>query len=127
MKKLLPKTSENPQGFTLVELLVVIAIIAILAVIGTAVFSGLQRNARDASRRSEIQAIANAMEANYNTSTNLYTPAAGSMFASGSIPTGLAGAAPYWDIPSATSNTTGYNICAVLEAGGSYCQKSQQR
>lgn len=50
------------KGFTLVELLVVISIIAILSVIGITVFSGVQKNARDAKRISDIKAIANALE-----------------------------------------------------------------
>lgn len=53
------------RGFTLIELLVVITIIAILAVIGLTVFSGVQRNARDAKRKADIDAISNAMEAHY--------------------------------------------------------------
>ncbi len=49
------------KGFTLVELLVVISIIAILSVIGITIFSGVQKNARDAQRKGDINAIAKAM------------------------------------------------------------------
>ena len=86
MKKLLPKTSTNTQGFTLVELLVVIAIIAILAVIGTAVFSGIQKNARDAARRSDVKAISTALDAAKVSSSNTYPPLALTMFAGGVLP-----------------------------------------
>lgn len=82
MQKLL----KRQQGFTLVELLVVIAIIAILAVIGLTVFTGLQRGARDAQRRADIEAITRALEANYNTSTAQYSQLFTSNFAGNRIP-----------------------------------------
>ncbi len=62
------------KGFTLIELLVVIAIIAVLSTIGFAVFSGVQKGARDAKRRSDIDAIAKALEI-YKSQNNTYTPA----------------------------------------------------
>ncbi|MBI2020274.1 prepilin-type N-terminal cleavage/methylation domain-containing protein [Candidatus Daviesbacteria bacterium] len=83
MKKYLPKTS----GFTLVELLVVVAIIAILAIIGIAIFSGLQPRARDATRKSDLEAISKAMETQYVESTAQYAALAATFFAGGTIPT----------------------------------------
>lgn len=50
------------KGFTLVELLVVIAIIAILAVVGVTVYGGIQKNARDARRSSDVESIIKAIE-----------------------------------------------------------------
>lgn len=58
------------KGFTLIELLVVIAIIAILATIGLVIYSGVQKNARDARRRSDIEAISRVLEAHYNATSN---------------------------------------------------------
>lgn len=49
-------------GFTLVELLVVIAIIAILSTIGMVVYGNMNKSARDTKRRSDIHAIALALE-----------------------------------------------------------------
>src|SRR5260221_12481213 len=83
MQKLLKK---NQQGFTLVELLVAIAIIAILAIIGLTVFTGLQRGARDATRRSDVQAVSKALEANYDTSGGRYVNLDLSQFAGGTVP-----------------------------------------
>ena len=85
MLKFLSKT-KGQQGFTLVELLVAIAIIAILAVIGLTVFTGLQRGARDATRRSDVQAISKALEANYTTTSAIYAPLMDTHFAGGVKP-----------------------------------------
>lgn len=72
MRKLLPKSLNNPsglpagrQGFTLIELLVVITILAVLAVIGFIAYQGVTARARDARRIQEIDAIQKAMEKNF--------------------------------------------------------------
>ncbi len=72
------------KGFTLIELMVVITIIAILSMIGVTAFSGVQKNARDAKRRGDIDAIATAFEINYSGGT--YILPSNSAFASGSAP-----------------------------------------
>lgn len=90
----------NPKGFTLIELLVVISIIAILSVVGIVIFTGAQKNARDARRRVDINAIANAMEVNY--SLGKYIPLSDTMFSSGKIPQDpLAGLPPDYRGPNA--------------------------
>lgn len=76
------------RGFTLVELLVVITIIAILSIIGLVVFTNIQKGARDAKRRADMDAIAKALGVHFGecvvgTYCNLQT----SYFTSGSIPT----------------------------------------
>lgn len=57
--------SVNKKGFTLVELLVVITILAILMTIGIAVYSGVQKNARDLRRKSDLRSIKIALELYY--------------------------------------------------------------
>jgi prepilin-type N-terminal cleavage/methylation domain-containing protein len=91
MKNLLPKSYSNKtKGFTLVELMVAIAIIAILSVVGVGVFTGAQRNARDARRRQDIEAFSSALDGNIAisaTGVQSYTPLTTAMFASGALPT----------------------------------------
>lgn len=101
MKKYLPGSN---KGFTLVELLVVIAIIAILATIGLTVFSGVQKNARDARRRGEIDAIAKALEANKTINAATYNVLANNQFQSGAVPVDTT-AAKYCAAVSTTSTT----------------------
>ncbi len=56
MKKII-----NQSAFTLIELMVVVAIIAILATLGISSYSTAIKKSRDASRKSDIQNIAQAL------------------------------------------------------------------
>ncbi|MBI2330355.1 type II secretion system protein [Candidatus Daviesbacteria bacterium] len=113
MRKFLPRTVNNPKGFTLVELLVAISILAILSMIGVVGFTSVQKNARDAKRKADMDAMAAAMEANYITGTGYPTSVAGSWFAGSALPAnpGPGGAAYNTNTPT----TTGYVFCALLE------------
>lgn len=145
MKKLLPKTKNNTQGFTLVELLVVIAIIAILSVIGVTVFSGVQKNARDAKRKADVDAIITALETKYNAINNTYpavTAIDDTWFASGTQPkdpngtgttpynltwSGTAGSSTPCVCSLALDNTTSGNFAAACVTGTThYCKKGSQ-
>lgn len=53
-------------GFTLIELLVVMAILGILATVAIASFTSSQMKARDAQRKSDLRAVAGAVELFYN-------------------------------------------------------------
>lgn len=88
MKKYLPKTQNNSQGFTLIELIIVVAIIAILSVIGFAVYSnlGLQAKSRNNVRRVDLDSIAKALEVNKLPSGGNYQILAASQFANNVIP-----------------------------------------
>jgi len=116
MKRFLPKTSKNTNGFTLVELLIVISIIAILSIIGVTVFGGVQKNARDAARKADIDAIASAMEANY--SDGQYDALADTMFSQGSAPVDP------MDTKTGCGSTTALCIYCVLQ--GAAAQTSAQ-
>lgn len=70
MKTSLPTVKKiTAKGFTLVELMVVIAIIAVLATVALTLFQNSQRGARNARRQADLQAMANAMETHYNSTT----------------------------------------------------------
>ena len=73
MKKFLPKSFNNPSGFTLIELMVVIAIIGILAVVALGIFSGAQGSARDARRVAEIDSLAKNIESTRDPATREFT------------------------------------------------------
>ncbi len=103
--KLLPKSFKNPEGFTLVELLIVIAIIAILSVIGITIFSNVQKNARDARRRGDIDSIANALEVNKVAGSVTYAALANAQFASGITPIDSGNGSAQYCAGTSTTNT----------------------
>lgn len=64
---------QRQSGFTIVELLIVIVIIGILATLVIVTFSGVQQRARDAERKTDINAVAGQLEAFY-ASKGFYPP-----------------------------------------------------
>lgn len=53
------------QGFTIVELLIVIVVIGILAALVITTFTGIQQQARDTERQTDINAMHSHLEAYY--------------------------------------------------------------
>ena len=112
--------------------MVVVSIIAVLSIIGLVLYTGVQKNARDAKRKADIEAISKAWEQNIKTSTPYYPVLTGTMFASGSIPRDPTdGATPYiYAGANETVDDATYKVCATLETavGGStsYCLSNQQ-
>ncbi len=141
MKKFLPKSFNNPLGFTLIELMVVISIIAFLAVIGIAAFTNAQKAARDGRRRADIDAIATALESN-RISTGYQVWSTGTMYANGVVPTDPINDTTYGYglAPTSAAGGTSFTVCVKLEQGNGnadvngaavsggayYCRKSQQ-
>ncbi len=124
MKKLLPKTINNPYGFTLIELLVVISIMAILSLIGFGIFTSTQGKARDARRKADIDEISKVLEVHFNDGKDQkYPPVSATWFASGVIPTDPKNGATY-TYPVASVTT--YQACATLEDSTTYCKNNQQ-
>lgn len=91
------------NAFTLVELLVVVAIIAILTLIGIVVFTGVQKNTRDARRNGDIDSIAKALEVNKTTTG--YSALADGQFSGGVVPKEPTGRTQKYCFRGATTGT----------------------
>lgn len=72
------------KAFTLIELLVVISIIGILAALAMVSFTGPQRQARDAGRKSDLRQYSTSLEEYANKNNSLY-PVYGSVSASNTL------------------------------------------
>ncbi len=137
------------RGFTIVELLIVIVIIGILAALVVTTFSGTQKKARDAERKSDVNIIYSQVEvyfadkSQYPTLANLNDGASGGWrqtnlkdlkddalkdpkgSAATLVAAPAASAYAYAVTPSGCDNTTGnectgYTLTATLEAGGTF-------
>lgn len=98
------------SGFTLIELLIVIAIISILSVVGIVLFTGVQKGARDAKRRADVDAIVKVYEMKF--SAGEYYEVTPNDFAENKIPTPPEGGS-YGGLISGMAS--GFQVCAALE------------
>ncbi len=113
------------KGFTLVELMVVVSIIGTLSAIGFATYQNNVKNATDAGRRANIEAIAKAYEITFNSETTLYRRLTDNDFSSGKKPTDPN--IQYLEGPDASSPATDkFKVCVTLKDGSSYCKLSSQ-
>lgn len=141
---------KNKRGFTIVELLIVIVVIGILALLVITTYSGITQKARDAERKTDINALQSQLEAYYATnnkyptlanfndstwrSTNLKgldsaaladpkNPGSQQVCASVS-----AGCYAYVVTPAncdnSTNDCTTYTLTATLETNGTYVKQS---
>lgn len=122
---------KNSKGFSLIELMVVVVILAILVSVGISFFSNAQKAARDAKRKSDIDAIAYAYEDTYNPVLAAYSSiSSGAKFVAGTLPSAPSGFPSYSfvDGPDApTPNPLAFKVCVVLEVSSdSYCRVNQQ-
>lgn len=108
-------------GFTLLELLVVISIIGLLIALGVTSYSTVQKNGRDAKRRSDMKAVQSGLE-QYKAANGSYPDVANC--AAADITTVLPAGLP--SDPKEENNdyyfacsTTAYCACATLENTGS--------
>ncbi|HET7673343.1 MAG TPA: type II secretion system protein [Candidatus Saccharimonadales bacterium] len=135
------------SGFTIVELLIVIVVIGILAAIIITTFTGVQKKARDADRKSDINAIYSQVEvyfaenAKYPSLTQLndstfrtsnlkglqddaLTDPKGSGATLVSAP--ASNAYSYEVTPAgcdnSTTDCTGFTLTATLEGGGTFAK-----
>lgn len=105
------------RGFTLLELLVVIGIIAILVSIASVSYNQAQIRTRDARRRSDLNAMKDALEQYYAATSFVYPTGncnAAGTYLKGSWPVDP-GTYTYSGTTSCTATT--YCICAQMETG----------
>lgn len=118
------------KGFTLVELLVVIGIVAILVASAVFAFSQLTQRGRDARRRSDVQAVAQALDQYYLINGQqfpLNSDCAGveAHLAAGAVPRDPFEAANptySYDLTGSCDSTpqgSEYCVCALMEVVGS--------
>ena len=111
------------KGFTLIELMVVIAVIGILAAIALISLTGVQRTARDATRKSNISDYATAL-------TRYYQDNQGYIATTGTVSAGngTAGSGPFGTSGTGTLVGGGYlpKILTDPSQGQNFCGSGSQ-
>ncbi|MBI5019120.1 prepilin-type N-terminal cleavage/methylation domain-containing protein [Candidatus Gottesmanbacteria bacterium] len=129
-----PDYSLPHSGFSLVELLVTVSIIAILIAIGIASYATINKQSRDAKRKSDMEQVRAALEM-YRTDNGFYpSVGSGSWTAASSATDALAGLTPILvptymgAIPTDPKSSQSYMYLAKNAVGGvyyGYCISSQ--
>lgn len=102
--------SSKFRGFTIIELLVVIVVIGILSTVATVSYRGIQRDARDSERETDVQIIVAALERYYDENgyypggSNVYTTVGTAAFFKNNLNIPVQALT----VPSATSPTIDY-------------------
>lgn len=135
---------KSRSGFTVVELIVVIVVIGILAAFVIILYSGVQKQARDDRRRTDIATIQKAMELYYSDNGQYPSPtgSTGSVINSGWYSSGdsswdvlkakLTGADAIDELPKDPINTPGgkpyitdqFVYAIYITTTGNYCGSS---
>lgn len=113
------------QGFTIVELLIVIVVIGILAALVITTFTGIQQQARDTERQTDINAIHSHVEAYY--AQNGYYPALADLTAAnltGLDPDALTAPGQTTAPTAAAPTTDRYQYAPVQADGTTACAAS---
>lgn len=101
----------SKRGFTVIELLVVTVIMIILSAVAFVFFGNVTRQARISQGKTDVKAMAQALEGKYNPQTGQYQGVTGSDFASGVMPIPPQGA---HYIALLSSGEKGFRVCANL-------------
>lgn len=121
------------RGFTLTEILVAVSILAIVAIIVAALFSNVQNEAQNSTRKADIIAVAKALESKYDAVTGRYDATevlSGAAFASGQVPVPPEGGSYFADLEGDIGviprKGTAFKVCAVLSDNSIFCKHSEQ-
>lgn len=123
MNYTLAQITKKNKGFSLIELMVVISIIAILAVIGITIFSGAQKGARDAQRRSDVKNIIDALETKKGASKADYSgiTLATTDFSSGALPADPVSTQLYCATPTGTGTAPATGLSSATTTVWTAC------
>lgn len=120
------------RGFTLIEILVTVTIIAVLTAVGVVSYGSVNKNSRDAKRKSDIEQIRQALEM-YKADMGYYPPCGGYCqaisLASALVTRGYMSAIPtdplagqanqgYYYLPTNSDGTFYYGYCLSANLEG---------